>query len=337
MNTKRALAGLAALSSLAFALAACSAEVTPETGTEDPGAELDVQGESNSEEALTEPRNIRGLDKMATKEIALTFDDGPRAESIEFAQWLKDQGVVATFFMTGKSVESNATTRSAPAKIAAMGHLIANHTYTHPITPAFAALSQQKMVEEIFKTDQLIASAIERGAPSLLRTSGGSWSSTVSSTLNGNPQTKHYIGNIYWDIGGDMANGYGADWACWGTRYNLTPQDCGNRYLKEIADRGNKGIVLLHDIHAKTRTMVKETIVPRLKAQGFKFVRMDQIAGIAPETPTGGGAVSAGASCGGNCVWSGQCVNRPHAANAPGGAALVCVERGNCSQKCTPQ
>lgn len=334
MNSKRLLASLTAASSLALVLAACSAETI--TSPEDPGAELDVPGESNSEEALTEPRNIRGSDKMASKEIALTFDDGPRAESVEFAQWLKDQGVVATFFMTGTSIVASSTTRAAPAKIAAMGHLIANHTYTHPITPSFAALSQAKMVEEIFKTDQLIASAVPSGAPFLLRTSGGSWSTTVSSTLNANPTTKHYIGNIYWDVGGDMANGYGADWACWGTKWNLTPDTCGARYLKEIADRGNKGIVLMHDIHAKTRTMVKTVLVPELKRQGFKFVRMDQIAGIAPETPASGADVAAGKPCADGCIWSASCVNRPHAANAPAGAALVCVQRGNCSVKCAP-
>jgi peptidoglycan-N-acetylglucosamine deacetylase len=318
-------------------LAACSAEAP---AADDPGAELDVPGESNSEEALTEPRNIRGADKMNAKEIALTFDDGPRTESIAFAQWLKDQGVVATFFMTGESVVSNATTRTAPAKIAAMGHLVANHTYTHPIKPSFASLSSSQMIEEIAKTDKLIASSIPAGVPSLLRTSGGSWSSTVSATLNGDPSTKHYLGNIYWDIGGAMDEGFGADWACWGSAYKLTPAACGARYLKEIAARGNKGIVLLHDIHANTRTMVRDVLVPELKRQGFTFVRVDKIAGITPEapgTPTTTGAATAGATCADGCIWSAACVNKPHAPNAPGNVPLVCVQRGNCSVRCTPR
>ncbi len=318
-------------------LAACSAEAP---APEDPSAEPDIPGEANTEEALTEPRNIRGLDKMNTKEIALTFDDGPRTESVAFAQWLKDQGVVATFFMTGTSIVSNETTRGAPAKIAAMGHLVANHTYSHPTDPSFAALTGPAMIDEIAKTDRLIASSIPAGVPSLLRTSGGSWSSTVSATLNGHASTKHYLGNIYWDIGGAMAEGFGADWACWSSAYRLTPAACGARYLKEIAARGNKGIVLLHDIHANTRTMVREVLVPELKRQGFTFVRADKIAGITPETPgtpTSPGTATAGATCADGCIWSSACVNRPHAPNAPANVPLVCVQRGNCSVRCSPR
>ncbi len=315
-----------------LALAACSAEVPAE---EQADPELAIEGEQNSEEALTQVQNIRGADKMDPREIALTYDDGPRAHSVAFAQWLKDQGIRATFFMTGSAVVSNAETRAAPAKIAAMGHLIANHTYTHPITPPFAKLSALKMVEEIYKTDQLIAEHIEQGAPSLMRTSGGSWSSTVSATLNGNPQTRHYIGNIYWDIGGDMANGYGADWACWGSRYNLTPEQCGDRYLKEIRAKG-KGIVLMHDIHVKSQAMTKY-MVPKLVAEGYKFVRMDEIRGIRAEGTAGAAGVVAGATCADGCLWSASCVGSPHPRNAPGSANLVCVQRGNCSAACTPR
>jgi hypothetical protein len=67
----------------ALTVAACSAEAPSDPSTEDPGAELDVVGESNSEEALTEKNNLRGADKMADKQFALTFDDGPRASSVE--------------------------------------------------------------------------------------------------------------------------------------------------------------------------------------------------------------------------------------------------------------
>lgn len=277
--SRKVLAPVGLVSLAVLVLVACSAEVT-EPGVEDPGAELDVQGEGNSSEALTERNNLRGADKMADKELAMTFDDGPRASSIEFAQWLKDNGVISTFFMTGTSIVASEVQKGAPAKIAAMGHLIANHTYTHPISPSFAKLAPSQMVDEIGKTDLLIARHIAPGAPSFLRTSGGSWSSGVQTALNGSDRTKQYIGNIYWDIGGDMADGFGADWACWGARYKLTPEQCGERYLKEIRTK-KRGIVLLHDIHTKSQLMVKY-LVPKLNAEGYKFVRVDAIKGLKP-------------------------------------------------------
>ncbi|HQY62165.1 MAG: polysaccharide deacetylase family protein [Myxococcales bacterium] len=270
-----ALAAVAALS-----VAACSAEAPTDPVGEDPGAELDVVGESNSEEALTEKNNLRGVDKMADKQLALTFDDGPRASSVEFAQWLKDQGIPSTFFMTGNAIAASEPQRAAPGKIAAMGHLIANHTYTHPITPSFARLAPSQMVDEIGKTDVLIAPHVASGAPFFVRTSGGSWSTGVQTALNGSDRTKKYVGNIYWDIGGDMAGGFGADWACWGAKYKLSPEACGDRYMAEIKAK-KKGIVLLHDIHAKTQLMVKY-LVPKLKAEGYTFVRLDQIQGLRP-------------------------------------------------------
>ncbi len=279
--SRKVLAPLGLVSLAILALVACSAEEVAAPGAEeDPGAELDVQGEGNSAEALTERNNLRGADKMADKELAMTFDDGPRASSIELAQWLKDNGVISTFFMTGTSIVASEVQKGAPAKIAAMGHLIANHTYTHPITPSFAKLATSQMVDEIGKTDNLISAHIAQGAPSFLRTSGGSWSSGVQAALNGSDRTKHYIGNIYWDIGGDMADGYGADWACWGAKFKLTPEQCGDRYLKEIRDK-KRGIVLLHDIHTKSQLMVKY-MVPKLKAEGYKFVRLDAVKGLKP-------------------------------------------------------
>ncbi len=62
--------------------------------------------------------------------------------------------------------------------------------------------------------------------------------------------------------------------------WQLSPEACGDRYMAEIKAK-KKGIVLLHDIHAKTQLMVKY-LVPKLKAEGYTFVRLDQIQGLRP-------------------------------------------------------
>ena len=84
--SRKVLAPFAVVSVAALVLAACSAEVTETPGgnnTEDPGAELDVIGEGNTADALTERNNLRGADKMSDKQLAMTFDDGPRASSVD--------------------------------------------------------------------------------------------------------------------------------------------------------------------------------------------------------------------------------------------------------------
>lgn len=64
------------------------------------------------------------------KEIALTFDDGPNPKVTPYLlKVLEAAGVRATFFLIGRFVQQ------CPAlvrEIAAAGHLIGNHTMTHP-------------------------------------------------------------------------------------------------------------------------------------------------------------------------------------------------------------
>jgi peptidoglycan/xylan/chitin deacetylase (PgdA/CDA1 family) len=61
-------------------------------------------------------------------QVALTFDDGPSASTLQIAQVLDHYGVKGTFFSVGKAVASRPDITQA---IAADGHLIANHSYHH--------------------------------------------------------------------------------------------------------------------------------------------------------------------------------------------------------------
>src|ERR1700712_2415287 len=62
--------------------------------------------------------------------VALTFDDGPNANTPAVLDALKALNVKATFFIVGDNA------RRYPdvlARIAAEGHLLANHSATHPM------------------------------------------------------------------------------------------------------------------------------------------------------------------------------------------------------------
>ncbi|MFF8958051.1 polysaccharide deacetylase family protein [Streptomyces sp. NPDC014894] len=62
--------------------------------------------------------------------VALTFDDGPTSATAAYLKALRDAGRVrATFFVTGSLAQADP---DGTRRIAAEGHAIANHSYTHP-------------------------------------------------------------------------------------------------------------------------------------------------------------------------------------------------------------
>ena len=66
-----------------------------------------------------------------------------------------------------------------------------------------------------------------------------------------------------------------ADWECSTPQLNISVEMCADAYMKEI-ERANGGVVLLHDVHAKTIEMVK-LLIPRLKASGYTFITLDEL------------------------------------------------------------
>ena len=98
--------------------------------------------------AVTEKEPLPNSDE---KLIALTFDDGPSADSVAFVEELNALGVRCTFFMQGYLIE--AYPDAAKAMVAG-GHQIASHTYDHP---NLATSSNSTVMEQIDKTEALLS------------------------------------------------------------------------------------------------------------------------------------------------------------------------------------
>src|SRR6202795_58984 len=65
-----------------------------------------------------------------SKQLALTFDDGPNdPHTLRLLEVLAKHGVKATFFMIGRFVRERPEIARA---VAQAGHVIGNHTDTHP-------------------------------------------------------------------------------------------------------------------------------------------------------------------------------------------------------------
>ncbi|MEM1426417.1 MAG: polysaccharide deacetylase family protein, partial [Cyanobacteria bacterium P01_H01_bin.130] len=89
--------------------------------------------------------------------VALTYDDGPQMpETLELLDVLEKEAVPATFFQIGREIEMYP---EVVQKVAAAGHEIGNHSYSHPKmvlrSPAF-------IESELVRTDQAL---IDLGIP----------------------------------------------------------------------------------------------------------------------------------------------------------------------------
>ena len=105
--------------------------------------------------------------------IALTIDDGPSPiYTPQILSLLGRYGVVATFSMIGENV---AAYPAIAREVAAAGHLIINHTWTHA---NLTELAPAAMADQISRASGAIEKAT-RTTPAMFRAPFGAWSPAV--------------------------------------------------------------------------------------------------------------------------------------------------------------
>lgn len=210
---------------------------------------------------------------LPEKTVCLTFDDGPGSTStngpgprtIELARFLAAEMIPATFFVIGQFA---ANQLEIVRRVAGMGHLIGNHTFNHP---ALKKTSGAFAAGEIAETERLIAEF--QGPIRLFRAPYGSWDEQVAGQLNWTG-SRHYVGHIDGDIDS-------RDYEFW--LNNQSAEECAEACLKKIrSDR--KGIILMHDSSWEEERRLRsytfhaaQIIVKALKAEGFSFIRLDEV------------------------------------------------------------
>jgi peptidoglycan/xylan/chitin deacetylase (PgdA/CDA1 family) len=242
---------------------------------------------ADSQLAWFQPKNIFHSGLRHTHTIALTFDDGPNGYTPAVLDALKAQGVKATFFIVGRMAKAYP---DVLARIAAEGHLLANHSATHPLLGNRYIDHPELLLDQIRQVDDEIAPLMPRGTKFYFRAPYGSWRAPHADALNADPVLKKYVGPIYWDEGGDVVmsdDGYvlsAADWSCWHRGWDAAT--CAKGYMREIR-RNDGGVVLMHCIHAQSADLVA-AVVPALIEEGYTFVRIDQVPSYQKyETPPG--------------------------------------------------
>jgi peptidoglycan/xylan/chitin deacetylase (PgdA/CDA1 family) len=84
--------------------------------------------------------------------VALTFDDGPSPEvTSPVLDILREKQAKATFFLIGRQVELEP---ELSRRVGREGHVIGNHTYSHP--PFFCFLSPWRLRDEIERAQDVI-------------------------------------------------------------------------------------------------------------------------------------------------------------------------------------
>ncbi|WP_448243617.1 polysaccharide deacetylase family protein [Pseudoxanthomonas mexicana] len=88
---------------------------------------------------------------VAGRSLYLTFDDGPHPGfTPALLDLLAEHDAKASFFLVGREVERHG---GLARRIAAEGHTLGNHSYSHPL---FESLTLAQQMDEIARTERLL-------------------------------------------------------------------------------------------------------------------------------------------------------------------------------------
>jgi cellulose synthase/poly-beta-1,6-N-acetylglucosamine synthase-like glycosyltransferase/peptidoglycan/xylan/chitin deacetylase (PgdA/CDA1 family)/spore germination protein YaaH len=198
------------------------------------------------------------------KQIALTFDDGPDEQNTPLLlDVLKSLKVPAAFFVVG---EQAAAEPDLVVREAHEGHLVGNHSYTHP---HLETLTPRESAAELAETQRLIEGLTGHRSP-LFRAPF-----IADIDLEQQPDLavlRIALQNNYLYVG---ANVDPADWDA------PNVDAIVNKTISDVATGVGK-IIVCHDgggDRSKTIAAVRR-FVPELRKKGYEFVSLDKLLGI---------------------------------------------------------
>ena len=187
------------------------------------------------------------------KVIALTFDDGPHPRYTDMIlDILKEYGIKATFFVVGENVELYG---EQLRHIAADGHEIGNHTYTHC---NLKKINRAALMAELTETAHKIRS-VTGIMPKIFRPPEGCCNKTVV----------------------DCANEMGYATVLW----TVDPRDWASPAVSEVAENIEKNvkcgsIILCHDYNSNKNCPTPQAlriVIPKLLSDGYSFVTVSEL------------------------------------------------------------
>ncbi len=188
-------------------------------------------------------------DFLKHKEVVLTFDDGPtNIYTIPILKALSDHCTKATFFMVGEMARANP---ALVRKVAALGHTVGTHTWSHQ---NLGRRSKKRSIKEIELAISVISKALGRPAAPFFRFPYLSDPKRMITHLQ-----NRNIGIFSIDV--DSKDYLTRS----GTRVT-------NKIMRDLK-RDGKGIILFHDIQKSTARAIPG-LLKKLKAKGYKVVHI---------------------------------------------------------------
>ena len=179
--------------------------------------------------------------------ITLTYDDGPQTVvGNQIMDVFGQYGQRTTFFMVGDRVPARA---SEVQRMAAEGHEVANHTYSHTYLNKVGA---ETIRNQVVSCNDIIEQTCGV-RPRLMRLPGGNKNSTVLANVN--------MPIILWNV--DTK-----DWS-----HRNTAKTVGS-VIGHVKDGD---VVLMHELYESTAAATAQ-MVPQLVEQGFQLVTVNELA-----------------------------------------------------------
>ena len=201
-------------------------------------------------------RTFTGLDRQS-KQLALTYDDGPNDPyTLRLLDVLARHDVKATFFMIGRFV---AQRPDMARQVASAGHVIANHTFSHP-NLIYASSSAAR--KELTECALVLTEAIGEHSRLFRPPFGGRRPETlrIARSLGLLP--------VMWNV-------TGWDW-------NAKPY----QYVEHKVQNQMRGgsVILLHDgghrqmgVDRSQTVIATDRLIERYKGEGYEFVSIPQM------------------------------------------------------------
>ncbi len=186
------------------------------------------------------------------KVVYLTFDEGyENGYTARILDTLKDNDVKAAFFVTGHYLE---TQPELVKRMVDEGHIVGNHTDTHPSLPE---VSDESIKKELQVVEQKFEEITGRSGMKYLRPPKGEYSERTLALT-------HRLGyhNIFWS----MAM---VDWI-------PMPGGPQESYQSVMDNLHNGALMLLHAV-SKDNTEAMDRILKDIKAQGYTFGTLDDL------------------------------------------------------------
>lgn len=190
------------------------------------------------------------LGDTSRKVLYLTFDEGyENGYTSKILDVLKENNVTAAFFVTTPYINSN---KELIIRMADEGHLVCNHSTSHPSMAAVAAKDESKFQNEFYVTEKAYEDVTGKKMPKFFRPPMGKYSElSLYYTQRLGYKT------IFWS----------SAYHDWDINNQPNPQSA----KKTIMDRThNGGIILLHAV-SKTNTELLDSIIKEWKNSGYEL------------------------------------------------------------------